>query len=329
MLSSTSGGQVDVFTFSASGSLTPATPVAGPPSGVDLAVSSVAHRLYAADFDNDTVYGYSFDPSTGALSPLNNSPYAGIGPAANGGPIAINPAGTFLFHSNAFGAIGSYSINSDGSLTVTVNPVVSDCASPLHLLVSPSGKFLYVPNNGTGYCVYSIDPNSGALTLTPDSPFIFTQTAGPWALAFGSGGAYLYSTLSNAEKVDGLSVDANSGDLAELSGSPYPAGFDPQGLAIGGNGNFLYAGNRGDATISIFNIDPTTGVLSPNGTFNAGNPAFLAASPSGAFLFAFGVGPGPLTAYGISSTGALSALATTTISAGSNLPAVTVVTLSK
>jgi len=332
VLSSASSGQVATLSFdSGSGQLTPATPVDGPPGGLDIAVDAAANFLYAADFNTGAVYGYARDAATGALSAVSGSPFPEIGSPSNGGPIAINPAGTFLFHSNAFGSITSYSIN-NGLLTPTSNPVVSDCVQPFHLLVAPSGKFLYAANHGDPsgleYCVYSIDPTSGALAAIPGSPFTFRQNSEPWGLAFGAGGSFLYSTLSNAQGVDGLSVDTGSGAISELSGAPYSAGFIPQGVAIGADGKYLYAGNEGDGSISIYKIDQTTGVLTANGSLTAGNPSFLAVSPSGKYLFLLGQATRLLSDYGIDSTsGNLSRVTSTTVSGGTNLPALAVVGL--
>jgi 6-phosphogluconolactonase len=184
VLSSASSGQVATLSFdSGSGQLTAAAPIVGPPGGLDVAVDPAANFLYAADFNSGSVYVYSRDAATGALSSVSGSPFPEIGSPSNGGPIAINPAGTFLFHSNAFGSITSYSINSGGVLAATSNPAVSDCVQPLHLLVAPSGKFLYAANHGDPsgpeYCVYSIDPGSGALAAIPGSPFTFRQNSEP------------------------------------------------------------------------------------------------------------------------------------------------------
>jgi 6-phosphogluconolactonase len=332
VLSDASNGEVDLFIFdSATGSLSSAASVAGPPGGADLAVNSAANRLYAADFDDDTVYGYSFDPSSGALSPLDNSPYPGIGPSTNGGPIAIDPGGAFLFHSNAFGVIGSYSVNSDGSLSATANPTVNDCLQPLHMLVVPSGQFLYVADHSFGsYCVYSIDSGTGALTQIAGSPFQTVQNSEPWGLAFDSAGSFLYSTLSNAGKVDGFSVNSTSGSLTPLSGEPYSSGSSPQGIAIGANGKFLYVGDENGGSISNYTIDQTTGALTPNGSLPGGNPSSLAVSASGQYLFGVGtIGSNQqVVVYSIAlSTGGLTKLASTTLNGTSNLPAIAVVTL--
>jgi 6-phosphogluconolactonase (cycloisomerase 2 family) len=329
-LSDAGNGQVQIFVFDAgANSLTLSASPAGPPGGFDIAVNTSAHFFYAADFDSGAVYGYSYDPGSGNLSALNNSPYAAIGPSSNGGPLAINPAATFLFHSNAFGTIGSYSINSNGSLSATSNPLVNDCIQPLHMLVAPSGKFLYVADHGTGdYCIYSIDSGTGALTEISGSPFMSLPNSEPWGLVFGSGGSFLYSTLSNAEKVDAFSIDGTSGSLTALAGEPYPAGGIPQGLAIGANGKYLYVGDDNGGAISIFSIDQTTGALSPNGTVSGGNPSNLTVSPSGNFLFAVGIPSQQVVVYSIApSTGGLSMIASATMSGSSNLPAIAVVAL--
>jgi 6-phosphogluconolactonase len=113
----------------------------------------------------------------------------------------------------------------------------------------------------------------------------------------------------------------------QLSASPYPAGFIPQGIALGSGGQYLYAGNEGDGNISIFKVDPTTGVLSPNGSFVEGNPSFLAEDTSGQNLLVLGQASSSLAAYKINAnTGGLSRLSSVTAGT-SNLPAMAVLQL--
>ena len=60
---------------------------------------------------NSVLLGFSISSSTGALTPVPNSPYAITGPS-----IAADPQGRFLFVGGP-GIISAMTINSDGSLT--------------------------------------------------------------------------------------------------------------------------------------------------------------------------------------------------------------------
>lgn len=335
---SASGGEILTFIFDTSaGTLSSyGTAVTGPPSGLDIKIDPAANYLYASDFDSNSIYGYSIDPSAGKLTAITGSPFPFPGTVppnrGNGGPLTIDPAGKFVFYSDAFGNITSFVINaSTGALSPTSAPVVNDCLQPIHMLVAPSGKFLYVVNHqdssGPEFCIYSINSGTGALTLLNGTGFTFQTNSEPWGMVMNPTGTFLYTSLSNAGQVAGLSVDTTTGNLTQLSASPYLAGFIPQGIALGGGGQYLYAGNEGDATISIYKVDPTTGVLSVNGSFMEGNPSFLATDTTGQNLLVLGQVNGPLTAYKIAAnTGGLSRLSSVTAGT-SNLPAMAVLQL--
>lgn len=333
-----SGGEILTFIFDSSAGTVSAygTPIAGPPGGLDIKVDPAANFLYASDFNTNSIYGYSIDPTAGKLTAIAGSPFPFPGTIppnrGNGGPLAIDPAGKFVFYSDAFGSITSFVINSStGALSPTAAPIVHDCPQPIHLQVAPSGKFLYATNladpSGPEFCVYSIDSASGSLTAVAGSSFTFETNSGPWDMVMSTSGTFFYSSLSNAQQVAGFSVNTTTGSLTQLASSPYPAGFIPQGIALGAGGQYLYAGNEGDGSISIFKVDQTTGVLSPSGSVVEGNPSFLATDTSGQNLFVLGEVTGQLIAYKIdANSGGLSRLSSV-LAGTSNLPAMAVLQL--
>ena len=328
----TSGGQILTFIFdSGAGTLSAnGTSMVGPPTGLDIKVDPTGNFVYASDFNTNSIYGYSIDPTTGGLTAIAGSPFPFPGTTppfrGNGGPLAIDPSGKYVFYSDAHGSITFFNIDgATGALSPTSAAVVDGCVQPMHMLGSPSGRFLYAANlGGNSFCIYSINLSTGALTPLPGSPFSFVVNSLPWGLAMNAGGTFLYSSLSNSQQVAGFSVDTTAGTLTQLTGSPYPAGFIPQGIALGAGGQYLYVGNEGNGTISMFKVDPTTGVLSTNGSLAAGNPSFLATDTSGQYLFVLGQSSGQLTAYKIDSmSGSLTN--TSTASAGtSNGPSLAV-----
>jgi len=128
--------------------------------------------------------------------------------------------------------------------------------------------------------------------------------------------------------VSAFAVDS-SGNLSQVSGSPFSTG----GLGHGGGlyssnrivviGNFLYASNAGDNTISAFTIDASTGGLtavsgSPFPIQGFDNPnesgISLAATPDGKFLYA-GTTDGNVTILSINTTGALTLAASAPVAA--------------
>ena len=297
------------------------TPVAGPPAGIDMKIYPGGKFLYISDFNSGSVYAYSINQSTGALTAVSGSPFSFPGHLGNGGPIAIDPAGKFLFSSNAAGAIVCFTINAQtGVLMPGVAQVITDNNQPIYLLVDPTGKFLIASNHsdssGGGFSVFSIDGTSGTLAAVSGSPFTFFQNTGPQQIVLNSGGTVLYAALSNAKQVAALDFDPATGKLTSIQGSPYPAGILPQSLALPPTGTFLYAGNNGAGSVSTYAVDTSTGGLTDKGEVQVGNPTFLDIDASGQFLIIAGESSNTLSIYKIDST-----TGTITLSNNTNLPA--------
>ena len=101
------------------------------------------------------------------------------------------------------------------------------------------------------------------------------STAPPNASAFdisdpgqGDGTAgfvYVANRLSN--NVSGYAIDAGTGSLVPIPGSPFAAGLHPVDVAAARSGRFLNVANMGDPPASVFGnlsayqIDPVTGAL--------------------------------------------------------------------
>jgi len=103
------------------------------------------------------------------------------------------------------------------------------------VVVHPSGKFLYVSNEGLGLVLgFSIDGN-GNLTPVPGSPF-YSGGFNPTFMAMDPAGKFLYVTNGSATfpyaNVAGFTVDAKGGALTPIAGSPFPAGAEPGAIVI-------------------------------------------------------------------------------------------------
>jgi 6-phosphogluconolactonase (cycloisomerase 2 family) len=72
-------------------------------------------------------------------------------------------------------------------------------------------------------------------------------------------------------------------------------------------GEFAYATNSGDGTISTYTIDPTYGTLTALGTpVNAGTyPSSVTVDPLGRFAYVANMGGGNILVYKINSDGTL------------------------
>jgi YVTN family beta-propeller protein len=111
----------------------------------------------------------------------------------------------------------------------------------------------------------------------------------------------------------------SSGTLTPV-GSPFHVANGVSTVAVDPAGKFLFAPDPSTNTISVFAIQ-SGGTLSPGpGAFATGTAPVAAATDStGGFLYVANSGSGNVSQFSInSSTGALTALATPTISAGTS-----------
>jgi 6-phosphogluconolactonase (cycloisomerase 2 family) len=301
------------------------TPIAGPTAGIDMKVYPGGNFLYVSDFDSGSVFAYSIDRSTGRLTTLAGSPFVFQGHTGNGGPIAIDPAGKFLFSSNAVGAIVSFNINSQtGVLTPTTASAINDNNQPVYLLVDPTGKFLIASNqadsSGRNYSVFSINSTSAVLFEVQGSPFTFGQDTKPQQIALNSSGSVLYAALSNSQQVNALNFDSTTGTITAIQGAPYPAQSLPSSIVLLPNGQFLYAGNGGAGSISQYSVNTSTGALTTSNVIQANNPVFLDVDSSGQFLLDISESSNMLSVYKIdSATGVPTLLNNTNFPSGAGV----------
>jgi 6-phosphogluconolactonase (cycloisomerase 2 family) len=114
---------------------------------------------------------------------------------------------------------------------------------------------------------------------------------------------------TNNGKVSVFAIDGTTGELTEVGGSPFAAGWGAERVATVSDGRFVYIGNygdgsnSGDGTISAYTTDQSTGALteiagSPFGT--DGHPTSMAVHPDASRLYV--ASSGGITTYNIDST---------------------------
>jgi 6-phosphogluconolactonase len=196
------------------------------------------------------IYAFSVNGVTGALTPVNGSPFASLGSRPTN--IVLDPTGQFAFVSNnASGTVTAFSINSigfghslyvmddlatvirafsiagNGSLAPLSTPVFQGVSNPLLPTVSPNGQFLYVPN---------------------------------WV----NGGTVPGGTVSV------FSVNQSTGILGAIVGSPFTTGMEPASVAIDSLGQFAYVANQAPNNISVFTLNSSSGAMTLSSTASAG-----------------------------------------------------------
>jgi len=222
--------------------------------------------------------------------------------------------------------LNAYSIDGGtGALTqVTGSPFAGD-TGPRGVAVDPSGKFLYMANESSNdISAYTINASSGALTPVPGSPFAEgeeEENYGPRGVAVDPSGKFLYVANEVGNNVSAFSIDATSGALTQITGSPFAAETGPRGVAVDPSGKYVYVTNHGDDDVSAYSITAATGALTPvpGSAFETGDTPFdVVVDPSGKFVYVTNHLSGNVSAYTLAAaTGALTPVPGSPFTAGS------------
>jgi 6-phosphogluconolactonase (cycloisomerase 2 family) len=147
-VASGSNGQGEILAYTidpSSRQLSTPVSINAPSYLLEMHVDPTGKFLYASDFDMGAVRVYSINSSMGTLTEVAGSPFMSTQVTGNGGPLAASPDGKFLFYSNAFGDIATFTVSS-GVLTAT-SGFAPNTGQPSQMVVDPTAKFLYVANH--------------------------------------------------------------------------------------------------------------------------------------------------------------------------------------
>jgi 6-phosphogluconolactonase (cycloisomerase 2 family) len=261
-----------------------------------------------------SVSAYDINAKTGALVPVAGSPFAtGVLPVS----VAVHPSGRFAYVANAGIPTGAYSVSAyavkkTGALTAILGSPFATGVQPASVTVNPNGRFVYVADAGLDVgdiSVYAVNATTGALSPVPGSPFAAGHEA--TSLAVSPNGRFVYVTnniLQFSDLTGGVSafvVNATTGALAPVEGSPFAAGMETFGVAIHPNGRFAYAANALSNDVSVYSINATTGALTPipGSPFAADFGSIsVALSPNGQFAYVANVSADDVSAFTINTT---------------------------
>jgi DNA-binding beta-propeller fold protein YncE len=270
------------------------------------AVIAQEQFLYVPYASTSSLYAWSIDASTGALTALAGSPFsvpdaAGLASASQlTAPIITNPTGTFLFMADAHDSrIDVFQIGTSGvpillSQTTTSIP-------PWNLSTDGLGRYLYVTegnaaSEGEKMAVYSINSLTGALSGGTTMAFPMWQVQGEITGQFmiGVDGETGFAPNKDFDpNVYVFSIGAN-GVLTQLAKYPTPSGNGPTSVAVSPNGQFVYDFNVSTTTAVDGPLDGfslTGGVLTPLATVSGlTTPGEGFFDQSGAFLFFYASG---------------------------------------
>ncbi len=271
-----------------------------------------------------TLYGFSVDPNTGALTPVPGSPY-NPQDGSGQGDIWMHPSGQFLY---AIGySVPGFSIDqTTGALTALSGMGLDSDISPF---IDPSGQYLYIyPSFEEFGIVPLVISSNGQVTPTSVPPLSIlgagaletgpTFTTGSSAVMFTP--KFLYTANSGSNNVSAYAIDSSTGQLSSISGSPFGVGITPGAVVAEPLGRFVYVVNQGDNTVSAFSINSTSGVLSPvpGQPFAVGTqPVSATTDLDGQFLYVANQGSDNISAFLINpASGSLTPISGSPIATG-------------
>jgi 6-phosphogluconolactonase (cycloisomerase 2 family) len=226
-----------------------------------VAVDPSSTHVYVATSrfgaSNGQIEGFSIS-AAGTLTALPGSPFL-----VNGTPtgVVIHPNGKFM-----------YAASDSGVLVLNRDPVTGMLVErgafntpKRKLALNPAGTFLAATElNSSEVSEFFVDPNTGDIAATEGR----AQAANPFGIAADPMGKFFAvteetDTTTFASGVSTFLLDSSTHELVKTSGSPFPSGPMTIDVAFDPSGNFLYAVNRQDGTVSGFIVDRGSGALKP------------------------------------------------------------------
>ncbi|MFP5235943.1 MAG: lactonase family protein [Acidobacteriota bacterium] len=234
-----------------------------------IVVTNPAQFLYASEWQNSTSINAFSIGAGGALTILSGSPYTLPAQNLNSGiaAMALTPDNSTLYVLRSIpAAIVAFHVDSQtGALTLLSNSIsFSQAIDRGELTVDPTGHFLYAALSATNQSyaaigVYSIAPDTKALSAISSSPYPQPANAGLSSMVLDPTGRFLYLTNATTGQLLGYTVDATTGGLTPMPGMPLntPSVYTSS-IALNPSGNMLYA--LGSQEIAIYSIDSSSGV---------------------------------------------------------------------
>lgn len=161
------------------------------------------------------------------------------------------------------------------------------------------------PPSTYGISTFSLDLDSGVLT---EQPGLTSTGTTPTMPGITPDGKRFYTADWDSGNVYGFSI--NAGSLTALTGSPWSAGTQPNGLAIDPSGGALWTANNGGSDLGGFSIDGAGALSAVSGSpfSTVGTPNSLAVSPRTPFVYVAGAAGGGVDGFRRNATGELTHL---------------------
>lgn len=238
--------------------------------------------------------------------------------------ITITPNGKYAYvvntgaytASNTANTISMYAVKSNGALSPLTTKTVSTTNLISHkIVVTPNGKYAYVTNDLGTVSMYSINNNTGVLSLLEPVASV-NAASGADEITISSNGNFVYVSNTDDRSISMYTISSN-GALTPTTPAKINVNATPKGIAVTPNGKYLYVIGSNNNIVLMYSIDNSTGTLSPlkPASVSAGEGANrIAVTPNGNYAYVTNSIDGTISMYGVSATGILSALPSSPLS---------------
>ena len=300
-----------------------------------------AYAVNHNDGSEGTISQYTIGPN-GALTPMFTPTVPTGGNDTRN--IVVDPLGKYIYVSNPTSeTVSQFTIGADGSLTSMSTPTIlvgplagGQLYYPGTIAVHPSGPWAYVLNTQTfDINQYMIGANGSLTSMTTPTVVAGSGESYPQSITVHPSGKWAYVPNDNGGyggSISQYNIDQMTGALTSASPPTVAAGpaySHPYDITIEPTkGMYAYVADYGDGNILQYNINQTTGALTPMTTptvtiaMGGTMSISITVDPSGRFVYAT-IGTNPSTPTAViaqftidQTTGALAAMTPPTVSAG-------------
>jgi 6-phosphogluconolactonase len=251
------------------------------------------------------IYLFRIDRASAALTQLQV-----VDGIRNPSWLAVNPAQTRLYalseidnyEAGRGGAVVSYAIDAETLQLTKLGAVHSAGATPAHLSVHPSGRFVFAANYGGGnVAVFPVAANGSLSDASDVRPSVGARhraqavddpqgqfavsdhdSPHPRMVAADPTGQFVIANDAGLDLTWVWRFDADNGRLlpADVPVVPAPSGSAPRHFAFHPNGRVFYNLYEHDAKISVYDYDGTKGALRHRETVSTVPPKFAGSNLS-------------------------------------------------
>jgi 6-phosphogluconolactonase len=271
------------------------------------------------------IYAYRFDDGSGALTPIGL-----VAETPSPSFIIASEDGRFVFAVNelqkyagtASGSVTSFAVDKATSKLTQLSVQATQGASPCHLALDRTGRYLAVANySGGNFALFPVGKDGrlqpAATVFAGDAP----EASGPkpparlgHAVFFTSDNKFLIAADKGADRILVYHFDQATGKLtpAKPPFAALPAGSGPRHFVFHPNGRWVFAITEQGATINTLAWDARTGGLTAMASVSttpAGvktdSTAEIAVHPSGRFVYGSNRGHDSVAVFAVGADGAL------------------------